>query len=242
MRLTIWAGIVLLAGMFWLVAGCDETDRDRSQPFHGYLGVAVEENQILYFPGDTITSHGWVVVSDIEGTLLNHVRIGITSTEHIGRIEFADSLLRDTTNRVGRVEFFYRATPQFPTGGADTITATFFELSSQRIIIVQPTREIGYQYHIAVGTDTVSIRPPDRRDSTMVTVTITDSLGNPPHNGFDYPGMGVDVIASCGGLGSFSQLDTSGVITAWWYFRPGLIHDICCVTVRQDSACVVLLH
>jgi hypothetical protein len=240
----MWVGIAVLAGLLCLLAGCEDVKEKCNDcggwPWIGVSNIIIQmdSDTLFYLPGDTVTSRGFVVVTDHVGSVLPNAVVRFSLSENFGSIEFVDQARRDTTNAIGRVEFLFRACAANPGPGYNTITATSEGVSAQWWIAVMPETDIfsRYWFHVTVVPNRLVLSPPLFADSTLVTLTLTDSRGNPTHEW--NPNELIRLSSCAGGWTAFPDFDSTGTTFTWWHLvqNPGT----CCVFFRNDSACVVV--
>lgn len=244
MKKSFWAGTAFLAGLLWFVAGCQdqiETEPPPELHFSGNISVQMNADTLLYGLEQAAISRGFVLVTDNAGRNYPNLRISLSTTESLGSIEFVDSIRRDTANAYGRVDFVYIPNTAYSVTGTDTIKATVYDASATWYIYVQPSREIGYRYRMTMDKHSITLGPGGECDSTWVSVTVTDSLGNPPPNGFDDPQPYFSIT------GGYLQpqlpvMDSMGVISTWWCFRSAGYYRYYYITYRQLSDSMEVLQ
>jgi hypothetical protein len=242
-----FAQMLFVSFWIWVAAtsvflvGCkdDSTPPDDTRPWcPGNIILQMDTDTLAYLPGDTVTAQGFVIVTNQQGLVVPNIKVALSKSEQFGAIIFEDSVRRDTTNSVGRVQFFFQAFASNPGPGHNTITATVGACSTQWVLAVVPETDIlsRYRYHISVNPNRLHLAPPYYADSTLVTLTFTDSRGNPTQ---DWTPNELVRLSSCaGGWNAFPDFDSTGTTSTWWYLEqnPGT----CCVYVGHDSACVVV--
>jgi hypothetical protein len=175
------AGLLILAGLLWLVAGCQdqiETERPPTSPGEVFR-IVMDTDTLVSQHSDMVSSRGYVIAADGMGWLWVNTKIALSLSENFGAIEFADPIRRDTTNSDGRVDFYFRIFESRPVPVHNTITAYFEGRRVEwNMTIMPPSPELAALQAWA-DPDVVTAG-----DSTEIIVRLSDNFGN-AFAGFD---------------------------------------------------------
>jgi hypothetical protein len=236
MKTQKWIGLCgSLAFLVAAIFGCEQEEPPippHVPPFH--VQVYVYADTLLTYPsaphGD-VPGFAWVV--DRQERVARGVVVDLAATPPpLGYIELADSVLRDTTNECGRVEFWFHSTG---VPGEVHITAGVGTISSACTLAVVESHRYIRDITITLGRSQLGYS-----DSTLVTACVRDT------SGAGIPGVSILLSMMTGGrIGRFDppngQTDSTGCSRCWWwpdccgrqclYWRIGEVLDSACVTV-----------
>jgi hypothetical protein len=211
MKKASWAAALLLVILMVLGLGC-ASDKGGGTGGGGNTGVGSVQiimlsDTVSFLPGDSCAVYGFVVVKDLNGVVMRGIKVDFLLSQPFGFIEYANQSLRDTTNDVGRVEFYFRSYNQ---AGIQTISATAGGRSDSWLLVVLQQSQVVATLNVTVDRDAVDVAP-QFEDSIMVTVTVADSS----HNGV--PNLVVHLSATGGRLRPIAPTDSTGRAVTYWY-------------------------
>lgn len=123
---------VLAGALVWGLAGCGEEEDSVGGPEEWVAAIHIHEidDSLEFLPGDTSLTLYAATVTDHDSIAIPGVHVTVMlSNPQLGRIVFRNQQLIDTTDLVGRVEFYYEsygiAGDQSIIGSAGGITVTY---------------------------------------------------------------------------------------------------------------------
>jgi hypothetical protein len=232
-------GIASCASLAFLLVAFFGCEQEESPPPPGYeprtVSVYVYDDTLREFP---CTPHaetpGFAMVEDRAGRVVKgeFVDFDVMPPE-LGWIEFADSVLRDTTNDWGRVEFFFHS---YGYDGDVRITASVGAYIGSCMLAIVGSHKVVASIAITLSRDTLWVGP-GQPDSVLISVCYKDSSGA----GVYCEPFPVLPRISGGRIRPFSSAtDSTGCTHLWWWWAEccGTYCASTCYGTFCDTACV----
>jgi hypothetical protein len=202
---------------FWLVpiallliGGCETHEGSSGwNGFDGEVQIALLWDDVYFIPGDSVVVPGQVVVTDRDRTAIAGKRVRfIVQPPELGCIAFADSILRDTTNAQGRVDFGFLS---YSRRGDIMIIASVDHVSDSCVLHVRESGHVDSSICIAVNRTLVRYGE-GQADSVLVSVVLRDSAEA------GMPNIVPVLVSDTGGrVGTIPPTNLAGHTEAWWW-------------------------
>jgi hypothetical protein len=212
MRKTSWAAALLLGTLLLLSIGCSKKSNSTEAPGGGgdigSVQVILNADTVDFFPGDSATVQGFVVVKDTRGISKPGVKISISLTPVLGYIAYVDPNLRDTTDANGLVHFLFKSYGQ---SGQTVVTATApGDHTDSKTIVVRSAPSRIATLSLTLDRRLLEVIP-SLEDSVIVYLTLADSS----HAGI--PNYHVILSATGGRYRQPNATDSTGRAVTMWY-------------------------